>query len=550
MPAILLFVVVSAPVWAASYTVFDERAPQPEAAPTPEQGPPAFVLEHLEPGRVQSSILGGEIENAGQDAFHRGLEAEESEEVADARHLAYLAQHGVWLHPPAGKVKIVTAPSGERSLIAAADAAQGELLVSVPYAAGLSLEASDPVPYEGSGAIHGLAAKLLREVMKGNASAYWPYLATLPRWAPVPWHVLSPDREFGAVQYEPTRRRLEDFLRLQVGGYEASDPAALAGATWGEFAWAVTIATCHGLTLPLPPSEAGAAAGAEYRSVLLPVADLLSHDFYENVASWREKGVRREGLDLFAARAVPRGDVLTSAYGGLPTEYYFMFHGFVPEGNPHDSALLFYTLHEAVHWYLRRYHPDLSGKGKGQNKLSKAEFERFIQLAKRGAARYLREVGRPGDVSDFEPRFIDPQDDSHGHALHVFADGSVDPRLLGGLAGVQLELDGFTDVARSSDWRNTVAEVYAAVRRRCAELLLTYPTTLKQDITTLTRERRRSADGGACHASEGCERMAVSMQLVLQYRIQKKQLLEAIVHRYQEPGNGESARMRLSHEEL
>lgn len=555
MAIIALLIVGSSPSLFASYTVLDQHAPLPEPAPTPEQSTPPFVLEHLAPGHVESSILGGEIENAGQEALHHGLEMEESEEAADARHLAYLSQHGVRLSPPDSKVRIVTAASGERSLVAAADVAAGELLASVPYEAGLSLEPSDAPPYEGAGAIHCLAAKLLCEVAKGNGSAYWPYLATLPRWAPVPWYVLSAERgEFAAIQYEPTARRMSDFLRLQVDGYErAARAAALAGATWGEFAWAVAIATCHGVTVPLPPStEPGAAPAAaaarEFRSVLLPVADLLSHDFNENVASWRERGVRRDALELFAARAVRGGELLTSAYGALPTEYYFMFHAFVPERNPHDSALLFYSLHEAVHWFLRRHHPELSGKGKWKNKLSKPEFERFVQLAKRGAARYLREVGREDEAaSDFEPRFIDPQDDSHGRALHVFADGSVDARLLGGFAGVQLELDGFTDVARGSDWRNTVSEVYATVRRRCTELLLSYPTTAEQDAATLRQERR--AEDPACDGSPSCEKMGVPMQLVVQYRLQKKLFLETIVNMYQ-GDDGDRLHQARVHEEL
>jgi len=74
----------------------------------------------------------------------------------------------------------------------------------------------------------------------------------------------------------------------------------------------------------------------------------------QNNVDWYEGGLHHDRLELIASANVKRGQPLVADYGAHNNEHFFLFYGFVQEGNAHDSVTIFESLEEAVVWYLSR----------------------------------------------------------------------------------------------------------------------------------------------------------------------------------------------------
>lgn len=86
-----------------------------------------------------------------------------------------------------------------------------------------------------------LAAKLLREFKKGEASPWYPYLTVLPGFKPGLMHCASWE-DISAIHYEPLRLELYNLLYSEDDFFRNLTPEATSHATQEEFRWAMGMA--------------------------------------------------------------------------------------------------------------------------------------------------------------------------------------------------------------------------------------------------------------------------------------------------------------------
>jgi hypothetical protein len=58
---------------------------------------------------------------------------------------------------------------------------------------------------------------------------------------------------------------------------------------------------------------------------------------------------------LSTTRAVQEGEALQLSYGERGNDDFFCHYGFVPRANPHDAAVLFAGLQQALEWHYEQY---------------------------------------------------------------------------------------------------------------------------------------------------------------------------------------------------
>ena len=204
-----------------------------------------------------------------------------------------------WLGPGAGaraSKLSVTIGASTRGVSASEAIAPGDVLVTLPLAACLV----DPGPGPGDpprlpGSPRDtltwgprLAARLLRERSLGPAASAWgPYIAALPGPG------ASEESEslplfFGGellaeMQYEPLVAEVLALQRLARSEYErvgGAQGAILAGASYEEWAWALSMVYSRSFAIKRGGSSGGGGALAEDEEdlhALLPLIDLLNH---------------------------------------------------------------------------------------------------------------------------------------------------------------------------------------------------------------------------------------------------------------------------------
>lgn len=418
----------------------------------------------------------------------------------------------------------------ERGLIATIPIAKGDVMVKIPFSLTLELEEDDPSPYPGADWRVILTAKLLREMALGEDSRWKSYLDILPQHHLIPWMDLH-SNELPEVQYDPTIRRIADLQTEAVESYMSSDPEIIANATWEAFGWALTMVWNHAFSLYAPLRE-GSDEG-RWRHMLIPVADLLNHHQEPNT-DWREDGIFSDHIELIATKHIPAGTPALADYGDLTTEAMFLFYGFVTSRNPRDATILFYSLAEAVEWYVKRYNK----AHRKSTEIPEEEFEVYIDRAKEGALRQLRYAGRTDVLNQLDavgPEYIDPHDNTHGGAIVLYPKGIVDARLIGAYAMLAWELNGVSWDASEDEWQIEVEDAFVSVSRRCLELLETYKTTVTTDRKRLMMSRRKRRKINCDINFEECQILhhkEALTDLTIQYRIVKKMYLEELVHQY------------------
>lgn len=233
------------------------------------------------------------------------------------------------------KVTIGSDPLGGRMLRAAADIEDGELLVSIPLRAMLTLDDARRSPAgqallasNHSPSAQALLSAYLLEEKRRPDSQLKPYIDSLPRSFPTvpifcPQDVLPLLK--GSLAATLLVRRKEAVLR-EVLALRRAVPS-LRDVSIAELFWASTavVTRVFGVTIGGTATEA-----------LVPFADMMNHRRPAD-ATWTFE----EGLHAFvirAARAIRSGEEICGSYGRKANHRYFVHYGFALETGADDEA--------------------------------------------------------------------------------------------------------------------------------------------------------------------------------------------------------------------
>ncbi|GBG29350.1 Histone-lysine N-methyltransferase setd3 [Hondaea fermentalgiana] len=191
-----------------------------------------------------------------------------------------------------------------------------------------------------------VAAFLLLEKAKGEDSLWASYLRVLPEFVPSAW--LAPPEILKELHDEHLEGRLRNFRRildaehsqlvktLALALKEDNVPAEAHtdALSLNAFYWATAIVDSRAITI----------SGQKY---LVPFVDMFNYkahmrprqhangDFFE-----AHHKLERNDFVVFADRNVQAGQQVFMDYGDNPSEVYLTYHGFVPDHNPFDCAIV------------------------------------------------------------------------------------------------------------------------------------------------------------------------------------------------------------------
>jgi len=64
-------------------------------------------------------------------------------------------------------------------------------------------------------------------------------------------------------------------------------------------------------------------------------------------------------MHLVARQDIPEGQEILLSYGDRNNDDFFLHYGFVPLRNPHDDAVLFQDLTDALDWHYEHFKPEV-----------------------------------------------------------------------------------------------------------------------------------------------------------------------------------------------
>ncbi|KAI5070185.1 hypothetical protein GOP47_0014528 [Adiantum capillus-veneris] len=218
---------------------------------------------------------------------------------------------------------------------------QGETICILPLKLGLFDKSSSHSA--GADSWHLAAAHLLREKSLGVASKWASYINILPKTMQTPIYLMP--YELHEVQWWPVLRELIQVRRAIRMSFSRLTGQELAWADFEQYRWAVIMVHSRAFTLPVGNDD-------EYASyVLMPFMDIINHHF-EYQADWMSLPVQNGKLEIIAKRHVDKGQQIFASFGPRSNDNLFLYYGFVLENNPFDTAQLFSSFEDAVHWLV------------------------------------------------------------------------------------------------------------------------------------------------------------------------------------------------------
>jgi len=363
--------------------------------------------------------------------------------------------------------------NSERGLLALKALQPGDELMRIPLRIALTDhpedEASNSMLYQGAPWSVRLAAKVLRERALGAGSPWRRYIAVLPAGVPSPLNSFSWD-EMQEVQYQPARNAIYEADWLAADAYDRCGAEAIGSASAEEFRWAMSVV--HSRTFGSASKKGGVGV-----RMLVPLIDMINHAgdwggainrgkeyVAQDIAAWEllppdQSSCGAWEMVVKAIRPVEEGDEITMSYGERENDDFLVHYGFVPDGNPHDSVVLFAEgVEEGVEWFIHKMR-------KSWKDLDRATLKTMAKQARQAADKSL-------DDGDIRLSSLPAQ------ALHA---GRVDTRLLTAFQVLATHLPECSNGGGSKPERAAAQ----AVAARCWELLHAMPTSLEQDLSTL-----------------------------------------------------------------
>ncbi|WIA39086.1 hypothetical protein OEZ86_005228 [Tetradesmus obliquus] len=236
-----------------------------------------------------------------------------------------------------------------RGLVAVQDLPPSTPILSVPVSSTLrddrAAEAYPGAPWNAN-----LAAQLLQERRKGSASAFAPYIATLPESCCSP--LLLQEHQLPEVQYSPAMDAIAAYRQSVRAAYDSwCAVRAAAGQqqfSWQEWAWAVHMVQSRSIRLAITGCK-----------VMIPGIDLLNHggsaangQLVLGKASWQLEG--EPAVCFVTSSHIAAGQQVLWSYGTRGNDDYFVYHGFALPNNPDEDVVLFEDVQQLLAWALQR----------------------------------------------------------------------------------------------------------------------------------------------------------------------------------------------------
>ena len=338
------------------------------------------------------------------------------------------------------KISLFIADYGSRGILATQSMKKGEILFQIPMRLGIldddpgsdstsNLEGSPPWSAR-------LACKLL--LMGAEKECPWSaYIQSLPTSVYSP---TSPDALYSDIReigYPEARKQVDFSNWVASSSWEMCRSEVPEGTTYEDFVRALTVVHSRTFSIPAKGRRGGVAR------VLMPLVDMLNHSgdvdvnmsdatkpFQEIIAS---DAVRWDCIPkmngefimcVSAVRNIFEGEELTLSYGERPNDEFFIYYGFVPPRNPHDTVALHDSLLDAAEWNLEL----LLGKNPKVTFDAINEVYQKIQLEVDDIEAKFSEKAKLHDANDLEP--LDSMKVvSERQRINLQSNGRVDERL-------------------------------------------------------------------------------------------------------------------------
>ncbi|CAI5491969.1 unnamed protein product [Closterium sp. Naga37s-1] len=321
-------------------------------------------------------------------------------------------------------------------------------------------------------------------------------------------------------------------------------------------------------------SRSSGSSEPQYVTALFPLAELFDHQA-TNTMGW-QTDEQTNTIVVRSYAALPAGSQLYNSYGTKSTDMFLQAYGFVPSDNPHDSFPLTSSEADLAEIYYKHYANVTVKEGR------KGMFDLWAEYLLRRTSEDVRaakekveeEVGVIGGPK------ADVFEEGSAHA--VWAGGQVDPRMLLFLASLWHvfgygEEPNYSGLAQASVWfgwhiySGTCADMAQSIGLTDHELtsLLAGADLVRDEVrqalaiwsTPINEDRRRLKQLEKCwwvdgkiekedgeegeevgEGEEGEEEVCtkevvqtlMERELVLQYRIAKKKLLQNVYDRLEE----------------
>ncbi|DBA72040.1 TPA: hypothetical protein ACH3X2_010775 [Trebouxia sp. C0005] len=254
----------------------------------------------------------------------------------------------------------------------------------------LQTDADTYVPWSARMALRLLQHKSLCLKADPDDAIMCPWVAALPRQVILP-HIHFSDADMVALQDPETVQEVQAMrLSHEACFQELEEDLEVVGCNRKDFDWAVSV--LHSRCFIQGPQSI---------HMTVPGVDMANHSFSPNatvrcVYSPEASQGRQAEEDvcqpppaqpamfqlLSGPDGVRNGEEVTISYGDWPNDVFLLFFGFLPEGNQHDSVVLFDTLQDLAQCY------DLLVQQQGQ---PMQQQQQHPQEAQRGRRRESRQ---------------------------------------------------------------------------------------------------------------------------------------------------------------
>mmetsp|Transcript_15687 Transcript_15687/g.49275 ORF Transcript_15687/g.49275 Transcript_15687/m.49275 type:complete len:523 (-) Transcript_15687:134-1702(-) len=285
----------------------------------------------LQRGRVLA------LSDSRPDALARGVQRFRCSAVAASSEVQMQEEMGGWLvqrgMPP---ISVVPATfNGRQGYAAAREVAPGEVVLEVPESLAITVadvqkDGTVAGVAEGQGELLGITLWLMAERAKGESSAWFPYLRSLPErtLSPITW---AQEERSSLLKGSPVKAEADARVAALQEQWEAispkleADPAAFPSAVFSlaNFLDAFSVVIANAVYLPSAECFAMLPVASSVRRVF--GAPLLDYDF------------DRQSVTLSAAATYAAGDeVLAGELERRSNAELFLTYGVVEDENPAD----------------------------------------------------------------------------------------------------------------------------------------------------------------------------------------------------------------------